>query len=199
MKVVIFCGGLGVRMGEAAVKTPKPMIPVGGKPILLHIMGINASIGERLLASKECVGEDELFLSTYGDGLTDAPLDDMISRLVSSGKTGLFMTVRPRLSYHVVHEDEDGHVRSIEPMAFSDVRINGGFFVLRNRIFDDIWPGEDVMDAAARLARQGDLIGYPYNGFWAPMDTLKDKQDLDDIAANGDVPWLWSRSQLASA
>ncbi len=73
-----------------------------------------------------------------------------------------------------------------------DVRINGGFFVLRRRIFDELRPGEDIMDEAARLAGQGDMIVYPYDGFWAPMDTIKDKQDLDAIVerGNGSIPWL---------
>ena len=100
--------------------------------------------------------------------------------------------MRPRLSYHVVDADEDGNVRSIEPMESADVRINGGFFVLRSSIFDDLRPGEDIMDGAARLARRGDMIVYRYDGFWAPMDTMKDKQDLDAIveSGNGNVPWL---------
>jgi glucose-1-phosphate cytidylyltransferase len=256
MKVVIFCGGLGVRMGEATYRTPKPMITVGGKPILWHIMqwyaswghtefvlclgykadafrnyfssngasangasangaghaegiedwritfldtGVRASIGDRLMAAREHLADDELFLCTYGDGLTDAPLDDMIETLQASGRTGLFMTVRPRLSYHVVESDEKGNVASVEPMSSASVRINGGFFVFRREIFDHLRPNEDVMDEAARLARAGELIAYRYDGFWAPMDTLKDKQDLDEIAATGSLPWLPSRTQLASA
>ena len=258
MKVVIFCGGMGIRMGEATERIPKPMIPVGTRPILWHIMkwyaswghkefilclgyqaevvkeyflsynealgndfvlvgkevellasdmddwhitfldtGVRATIGDRLLATRRYIGTDEIFLCTYGDGLTDAPLDQMIDRLVQSQKTGLFMSVRPRLSYHVVDSDEDGTVRSIETMASADVRINGGFLVLRQRIFDELRPGEDIMDEAARLARQGDMITYRYDGFWAPMDTMKDKQDLDAIVeiGNGDIPWLAHRRE----
>jgi len=260
VKVVIFCGGLGVRMGEAAERIPKPLITVGSRPILWHIMrwdaswghkefilclgyradtvkefvlehnealgndfmlagreaqllgsdmgdwgitfldtGIHASVGDRLLATKSYVGEDEVFLCTYGDGLTDAPLDEMIDRLVESGKTGLFMTVRPRLSYHVVDADDEGNVRSIHPMSSADVLINGGFFVLRSRIFDDLRPGEDFMEGVARLAREGDMFAYRHDGFWAPMDTMKDKQDLDAIAENGNLPWLRFPRKLASA
>lgn len=253
MKVVIFCGGMGVRMGEEAIQTPKPMIRVGSKPILWHIMkwyaswghtefilclghraevikeyflqynealgndfvlagrsvellgsdmddwritfidtGVLASIGDRLLATRRHIGDDEMFLCTYGDGLTDAPLDRMIERFESTDKAGMFLSVRPRLSYHVVDADEDGTVRSIDSMDVGSVRINGGFFVLRRRIFDDLTPGQDIMDEAARLARQGDMLVYTYDGFWAPMDTMKDKQDLDAIVerGNGHIPWL---------
>jgi len=250
VKVVIFCGGLGVRMGEATQRIPKPMIPVGNQPILWHIMkwyaswghsefilclgyraevikeyflhhnealandfvlqggdvelvesdvddwritfldtGDQASIGDRLLAARPYIGDDEVFLATYGDGLTDAPLDEMVDQLVSNGKTGLFMSVRPRLSYHVVDADEDGTVRSIEEIGTADVRINGGFFVFRRRIFDDLRPGEDIMEGAARLARDGALHAYRYDGFWAPMDTIKDKQDLGALVDAGRPPW----------
>lgn len=250
MKVVIFCGGMGVRMGEATRRIPKPMIPIGSQPIIWHIMkwyaswghtdfilclgyrsevvkeyflryhealsndfvledgdvkllasdmddwritfldtGIRATIGDRLLAARPYIGDDEIFLATYGDGLTDAPLDEMIDQLHASGKTGLFMSVRPRLSYHVVDADEDGTLRSIEEMAAADVRINGGFFVFRRRVLDDLRPGEDIMDAAARLAREGALQVYRHDGFWAPMDTIKDKQDLDTLVDSGKTPW----------
>jgi glucose-1-phosphate cytidylyltransferase len=252
VKVVIFCGGLGVRMGPATEKTPKPLIPVGGRPILTHIMdwyatwghtefvlclghrakefkglfhaangslgrgqvragqegprapnidewsirfldtGARASVGERLLAARPYVDDDDVFLCTYGDGLTDAPLDEMIGQLVESGKTGLFMAVRPRLSYHVVDVAEDGKLRGLTPMSSADVRINGGFFVFRRSVFDALAPGDDLVDALTRLAEQEDLIAYRYDGFWAPMDTLKDKQDLDEMAASGNTPWVRS-------
>jgi glucose-1-phosphate cytidylyltransferase len=251
MKVVIFCGGLGIRMGEEGERIPKPLIMVGTRPILWHIMrwyaswghtdfilclgyraesikeyfldynealgndfvlagrevtllgsdtdewtitfldtGVHAPVGDRLLAAQPHIGDDEFVLCTYGDGLTDAPLNDMIDRLVQSGKTGLFMSVRPRLSYHVVDADDEGNVRAIELMSSADVRINGGFFVFRRSIFDELEPGEEIMEAAVRLALRGEMIVYRYDGFWAPMDTMKDKQDLDAIVANGRAPWV---------
>jgi glucose-1-phosphate cytidylyltransferase len=250
MKVVIFCGGMGVRMGEATQRIPKPMIPVGSQPILWHIMrwyaswghtefilclgyraeivkeyfltyneaigndfvltgdgvqllgrdmeewritfldtGVHAAIGDRLRAAQKHLDGDDYFLATYGDGLTDAPLDEMIDSLVTSGKKGLFMSVRPRLSYHVVDAGDDGVVRAIQPMERADVRINGGFFVLSSEIFDELHPSEDIMDGAARMAKEGSLIVYRYDGFWAPMDTIKDKQDLDAIVLSGEIPW----------
>src|SRR5262245_16424710 len=177
MKVVIFCGGMGVRMGEATQRIPKPMIRVGTQPILWHIMkwyaswghtdfviclgyrgevikefflnyrealandfvlshggrdvellgsdmsdwrvtmvdtGVQSSIGERLrLVSHHLEGED-YFLATYGDGLTDAPLDNMIATAKRDQKTGLFISVRPRLEYHLVRYGADRVVTSIE-------------------------------------------------------------------------------------
>jgi len=151
--------------------------------------GNRASIGDRLFAARPHIGEDDVFLATYGDGLTDAPLDDMVAQLTANGKTGLFMSVKPRLSYHVVNADDDGTVRSIEDLSSAGVRINGGFFVFRKRIFDELRLGEDIMEGAARLAREGVLHAYRYDGFWAPMDTMKDKQDLDTLVDNGHPPW----------
>ncbi len=98
--------------------------------------GVQASIADRLMAARRHIADDEMFLCTYGDGLTDAPLDKMIERFASTDKTGMFMSVRPRLSYHVVDAAEDGSVLSIDPMDVANVRINGGFFVFRRRIFD---------------------------------------------------------------
>jgi glucose-1-phosphate cytidylyltransferase len=253
VKVVLFCGGLGVRMGEATQRIPKPMITVGTQPILWHIMkwyaswghsdfvlclgyrgeivkeyflnynealandfvlsnggkevellgadmsdwritfldtGAQSTIGERLKAVESYV-DDPVFLATYGDGLTDAPLDEMIAMLEQSGKTGLFLSVRPRLEYHVVCSDDDGVVESIESLAGSDVRINGGYFVFRREIFDAIEPGEELVEQPfGRLIERRELLAYGYDGFWEPMDTIKDKQKLDALLEIGRAPWL---------
>jgi glucose-1-phosphate cytidylyltransferase len=253
VKVVIFCGGLGVRMGEETQRIPKPMITVGGRPILWHIMkwyaswgyddfvlclgykgevikdyflnynealsndfvlsnggrdvelsgrdisnwrvafvdtGAQSTIAERLLAVSSYLDDDEYFLATYGDGLTDAPLPDMIDRLKSSGKTALFISVRPVFNAHVVHANEDGVVHMVEDMQRADVWINGGFMVLRRDVLDEIKPGEElVVEPFRRLIERGELIAYRYEGFWEPMDTIKDKQRLDALAETGNPPW----------
>ena len=253
MKVVIFCGGLGVRMGEATQRIPKPMIRVGGRPILWHIMkwyaswgfddfilclgykaeiikqyfldynealsndfvlsnggrdvrllgtdisnwrvtfvdtGARSTIGERLLAIAPHLDDDEYFLATYGDGLTDAPLPDMIDQLRTAGKTALFLSVRPMLSLHVVDADVQGVVTSIEDMQQASVWINGGFFVFRRNLLDYVNPGEDlVVEPFRRLIAAGELLAYRYEGFWEPMDTIKDKQRLDELAESGRAPW----------
>jgi glucose-1-phosphate cytidylyltransferase len=254
MKVVLFCGGLGVRMGEATQRIPKPMIPIGSQPILWHIMrwyaswghddfilclgyrgesikeyflnyhealsndfvlsnggkdvellgrdisswkitfvdtGARSTIAERLLAVAPHIGDDEYFLATYGDGLTDAPLGEMIERLRSSGKTGLFLSVRPVFNAHVVNVDSDGVLRSIEDLQNANVWINGGFFVFRRDVLDEINPGEElVVEPFNRLIGRGELIAYRHEGFWEPMDTIKDKQRLDEYAETGRPPWL---------
>jgi glucose-1-phosphate cytidylyltransferase len=252
VKVVVFCGGLGVRMGEATQTVPKPMIRVGSRPILWHIMkwyaswghtdfilclgyhaetikdyflnynealandfvltagqvkllgsdtddwrvtfvdtGINTTLGERLKAVEAHLEGESCFLVTYGDGLTDAPLDDMIRTLQDSDKTGLFMAVRPPVEYHLVHADADGVVQAVNPFRDADVWINGGYFVFKPEIFDVIEPGDELVDAPfARLIEQRALLAYRYEGFWEAMDTIKDKQKLDAIAETGQIPWL---------
>jgi glucose-1-phosphate cytidylyltransferase len=253
MKVVIFCGGFGVRMGEETHRIPKPMIPVGNRPILWHIMkwyaswgyddfvlclgykaesikeyflnynealsndfvlsnggrdvellatdisrwritfvdtGTRATIAERLLEIAPHLDGEEYFMATYGDGLTDAPLPNMFDLLRSSGKTGLFLSVPPVYNAHVVNSDSDGVVRSVEDMQKADVRINGGFFVFRHNVLDYINPGEELVEEPfARLIDEGELIAYRYDGFWEPMDTMKDKQRLDALVENGEAPW----------
>jgi glucose-1-phosphate cytidylyltransferase len=254
VKVVLFCGGLGVRMGEMTQSVPKPMITVGNRPILWHIMkyyaswghkdfilclgyrgesikeyflaynealsndfvlrgggkhvellgsdisdwhitfagtGAQATTGERLKAVEPYLGDDEYFLCTYGDGLTDAPLDDMIDRLVvSSRKAALFLSVRPMFSAHVVATDGHGHVQSLEEIQRAEVWINGGFMVLRRDVLDYIWPGEELVEEPfKRLIEKGELLAYRYEGFWEPMDTIKDKQRLDALADSGRAPW----------
>ena len=258
MKVVIFCGGMGVRMGEATQTIPKPMITVGSRPILWHIMkwyaswghtefilclgyradrvkeyflsynkalandfvlsnggteieligpevgsgdvsdwritfvdtGIHSVVGERLRRVEPYVDDDAMFLATYGDGLTDAPLEHMITTLQTSGKTGLFLSVRPRVEYHLVNANADGVVQSVEHLPQADIWINGGFFVFRREIFDFLQPGEDLVNEPfARLIAERQLLAYPYEGFWEPMDTMKDKQKLDALAETGSPPW----------
>jgi glucose-1-phosphate cytidylyltransferase len=152
--------------------------------------GMQSTIGERLRRISPHIGDDEIFLATYGDGVTDAPLDDMIDTLRRSGKTALFISVRPRLDYHLVDAGADGVVTAVRSLSDSDVWINGGYFVFRREILDEIGPGEElVVEPFARLVERGELLAYRYDGFWEPMDTIKDKQKLDAIAESGDVPW----------
>jgi glucose-1-phosphate cytidylyltransferase len=253
MKVVIFAGGFGVRMGEQTQRIPKPMIQVGSRPILWHIMkyyaswghkefilclgykaesikeyflsynealandfvlsnggrdlqllgsdisdwkitfvdtGAQSTIGDRLRLVAPHLGDDEHFLATYGDGVTDAPLPQMIDRLQQSGKTGLFLSARPMFTAHVVSTNGDGVVVSVDDIQKADVWINAGFFVFRREVIDYIEPGEElVVEGFARLIEKGELLAYRYEGFWGPMDTIKDKQRLDALAESGEAPW----------
>jgi glucose-1-phosphate cytidylyltransferase len=249
MKVVIFCGGLGLRMGETSTRIPKPMITVGDRPILWHIMkyyasfghsdftlclgykgevieryfdkylrsaenggdgppwsiafadtGEEAVIGQRLKAVEPYIGGDEIFLATYGDGLTDAPLPKLIDRLVESGKVGVFLAAHPTAVFHIVTFDEAHVVRSLVDITKAGVWQNAGFFVFRREIFDYINEGEDLVDEPLhRLIAEEKLVAYPYEGFWEPMDTLKDKQKLDALAASPRPPWqVWENGDTES-
>jgi glucose-1-phosphate cytidylyltransferase len=152
--------------------------------------GARSTIGERLLTIAPHLDDDDYFLATYGDGLTDAPLPDMIDHLRTAGKTALFLSVRPMLSLHVVDSDVRGVVTSIEDMQQASVWINGGFFVFRRNLLDYVNPGEDlVVEPFRRLIAAGELLAYRYEGFWEPMDTIKDKQRLDELAESGRAPW----------
>jgi glucose-1-phosphate cytidylyltransferase len=253
MKVVLFCGGLGLRMGESSARVPKPMIRIGEHPILWHIMkyyasfghrdyvlclgykaevikeyfldynealsndfvlseggqrvellqrdihdwsitfvstGLASAIGQRLKLVEPYLEDTEMFLATYGDCLTDAPLDDMIETLASQDKVGLFLCSHPTYNFHVVHFGEDQKVLSLEDVTRAGLWINAGYFVFRREIFDYIQPGDDLVDGAfRRLIADDKLVAYPYDGFWAPMDTLKDRQMLEALYESGEAPW----------
>lgn len=256
MKVVLFCGGLGLRMREAGEHLPKPMVPVGTRPILWHVMkyfahfghtdfilclghkaeviksyflnydetlsndfvlngggrdvellssdthdwtitfvdtGLRAKVGERLKAVQPYLEGEEMFLANYGDVLTDAPLPTMIDGLAESGKVASMLCTSPNYTFHVVSLDESETVRGIEDVTKAGLWINGGYFVLRQRVFDYIEPGEDlVVEPFQRLIADEELLAYRHTGFWAPMDTLKDKTVLEDLLESGEAPWrVW--------
>jgi len=260
MKVVLFCGGLGLRIRDSE-STPKPMVQIGYRPILWHVMkyyahyghkdfilclghraeavknyflnynectsndfvlsgggkklelansdlddwritfadtGINCNIGQRLKAVERYLeGEDE-FLANYSDGLTDLPLPQQLEHFHQQGKIASFLCVRPNLSYHLVSLQEgDGHlVSGIHAISKGAVRINGGFFIFKKKIFNYIREGEELVNGPFhRLMEEKQLIGYPYDGFWASMDTFKDKQQLENLWGNGTAPWeVWKDS-----
>src|SRR5262249_11478607 len=256
MKVVLFCGGLGLRMRDYADHIPKPMVPIGYRPILWHVMkyfahfghtefilclgyrgdiikqfflnydeclsndvvlskvgksievantdihdwtitfadtGLNANIGQRLLAVEKYVGNEELFLANYSDGLTDLDLATYLDFARERNKVATFLSVRPNLSYHVVRANDDGLVTEIKEMAQSGIRINAGFFVLKRDIFRYMRSGEElVIEPFRRLIQEKQLVAHEYNGFFAAMDTFKDKQHLEDLYESGQPPWkVW--------
>jgi len=259
MKVVIFCGGLGMRLREFSEAIPKPMVPVGYRPILWHVMryyahfghkefilclgykadtikryfldydetisndfvlaeggkkiellasdiqdwkitfvdtGLNSNIGQRLRLAQPFLGDDEVFLANYSDGLTDLALPDMIDFHRARGATACFLGVAPTSSFHLVQTEADGRVTSIRHIRDVGMRVNGGFFVLRRDVFDHMREGEElVQEPFQRLAAEGKLVAYPYDGFWACMDTFKEKQLLEDMYGRGQPPWEVWRSQ----
>ena len=264
MKVVLFCGGLGTRLREYSETVPKPLVPVGYQPILVHLMryytyyghnefilclghradlireffltydnakfadvsirshgghidfhdelddvqwtvslvdtGISSNIGERLRAVAPMVEGEEMFLANYSDGLTDLHLPDQVEAFRKSGTTATFLSVRPNLSYHFVSTDAEGRVQSFRDIAQSGLRVNGGFFVMRQEVFDYIRPGEELVEQPfTRLVEKQQLLAYQYDGFWVPMDTAKDKQKLDELHASGKPPWyVWKNGNFGA-
>ena len=111
--------------------------------------------------------------------------------------TASFLAVRPNYSFHVVSMDDEGVVDGIHDVTRSDVWINGGYFVLRSELLDDIRPGEELVEEPFhRLLGTDRLLAQRHEGFWAPMDTLKDKQWLEGLHESGHAPWqLWTAGQ----
>jgi glucose-1-phosphate cytidylyltransferase len=153
--------------------------------------GVNANLGERLLAVKEYLGDDEGFMANYADGLTDVDLGAYVHEFERGDAVAKFLAVSPPTSYHMVDVDADSRVRAIEPMSESSIRINGGFFIFRQSVFDYINEGEElVVEPFNRLLKLGKLEAAECDTFWAPMDTFKDKQRLDDLFTSGETPWM---------
>ncbi|GAB3048426.1 glucose-1-phosphate cytidylyltransferase [Intrasporangium mesophilum] len=259
MKVVLFCGGLGMRMRSGPESLPKPMMPIGSRPVLWHVMryyahfghtefilclgygakavkdyfldyretesndfvlskggasvellgsdisdwritfvdtGFDTEIGERLRRVRPYLEDDEVFLANYGDVLTDAPMDSVIDDFLASDAVGTLLAVPPPQSFHVVTVGEESRLTGFVPVGEMDLRINGGFFVLRQEIFDFLNEGEDlVANACARAAEAGRFRAVRYDGFWAPMDTLKERAYLEDLLREGHAPWaIWRNS-----
>jgi glucose-1-phosphate cytidylyltransferase len=261
VKVVIFCGGLGMRLREYSENIPKPMVPVGYRPILWHVMryyahfghkdfilclgyrgdsikkyfleydetqsndfvlsqggkqidllasdihdwkitfvdtGLNSNIGMRLKKVQEHLAGEEMFLANYSDGVSDLPLPGAIETFRQSDAVASFVGVIPTQSFHLVTVEDGGKVKNIRHVKDVGMRINGGYFVMRQEIFDWMKPGEElVQEPFQRLAAAGKLLAFPYDGFWACMDTFKDRQLLEDLYTQGRVPWeVWKSDPL---
>lgn len=261
MKVVIFCGGLGLRMRSQVESAPKPMMSVGDRPVLWHIMryyahfghtdfvlclgygaasvkeyflhydetasndfvlskggqriellqsdisdwrisfietGIEASIGERLRRVRHLLDGDEVFLANYGDVLTDAPMDTIVTDFLASDAIASLLAVPPQASFHVVRVGENSRVERISTADTLSMWVNGGYFVLRQGVFDVLAQDEDLVEHAfTRLAGAGRLSAVRYTGFWAPMDTLKERNALEALDRSGRAPWkVWARQHV---
>jgi glucose-1-phosphate cytidylyltransferase len=260
LKVVLFCGGRGLRMQEASRRIPKPMIRVGDRPVLWHVMkyyahfghtefilclghkaevikdyfltynealsndfvltdggqkvtllgeditewkisfvhtGYAASVGERLARVRDHIGDDPYFLANYGDVLTDAYLPQVIDDVMARGVVACFLSVAPSYSFHSVRTDTEGIVEAVDDVREAGIRINGGHFVLRREIFDHMHPGDElVTDTFSRLIPQRQVMAWRHDGFWAPMDTLKEQQELEAMVEAGGGPWrLWEHER----
>jgi glucose-1-phosphate cytidylyltransferase len=260
MKVVIFCGGLGMRLREYADNVPKPMVPIGYRPVLWHVMkyyahyghkdfilclghradvikqyflhydecvsndfslsnggkdlqlfnsdihdwnitfaetGTHSNIGQRLKAVERYLAGEQVFLANYADGLTDMPLPRLIEYSRHHDRIATFVSAKPNLTYHVISADPHGFVSEVKSIRDTDLRINSGYFVFKREIFQYIRNGEElVLEPFQRLMAQKQLVAYCHDGFYASMDTFKDKQQLDDMYARSEAPWeVWRNAQ----
>lgn len=152
--------------------------------------GIWRNIGERLWAVRDQVAGEEMFLANYSDGLTDVDLNDMVKKFRESGKVACFLAVHPPLTFHMADISDNGTVRELRSSEDSDLWINGGYFLMRPEIFDYMRDGEElVLNPFRRLIEADQLMAYKYTGFWRAMDTLRDRQVLEDMVEHGNMPW----------
>jgi glucose-1-phosphate cytidylyltransferase len=256
VKAVILAGGIGTRISEESHLRPKPMIEIGGRPILWHIMKIyshfgitefviclgyrgymikeyfsnyflhNADVtidavsnkveyhnnktepwrvtlvdtgedtmtGGRLKRVAHYLKPSEPFCFTYGDGLADVDIGRLIAFHNSHGKRATLTAVVPPGRYGAISLEDDYVTRFIEKPAGDNSYINGGFFVLDPTIINLIDDDETAWELAPleRLAANGDLMAYRHTGFWQPMDTLRDKLQLEQLWLSGKAPWkVW--------
>jgi glucose-1-phosphate cytidylyltransferase len=254
MKAVILAGGLGSRLAEETENKPKPMVEIGGKPILWHIMknysshgindfiiccgykgyvikeyfknyyihmsdvtismsdnnvkvhnnkaeswnvtlvdtGENTMTGGRLKRVFHYIKDDDAFCMTYGDGLGDINISDLISFHKKHGKKATLTATRPSVRYGALKLDPNNLVNYFEEKPVGeDSWINGGFFVLHPSVIDLIkedktmWEKEPLTD----LAREKQLFAFKHDGFWMPMDTLREKIILNKLWDSGKAPW----------
>ena len=253
MKAVILAGGLGTRISEETHLKPKPMIEIGGKPILWHIMkiyssygindfivccgykgyvikeyfanyflhmsdvtfdmsrnkmdvhqkyaeswrvtlvetGDNTLTGGRLKRVKEYLKDEEAFCFTYGDGLSDINISELIEFHNSHKKLATVTAVQPPGRYGSLAIDNLRVTGFLEKPKGDGAWINGGFFVLSPKVIDYIDSDEDSWEAAPliNLAQENQLMAFSHTGFWQPMDTLRDKNHLEDLWQSGNAPW----------
>ncbi|MDX2157745.1 MAG: sugar phosphate nucleotidyltransferase [Hyphomicrobiaceae bacterium] len=161
--------------------------------------GISRNIGGRLMAVRHHVENEQMFFANYSDGLSDVDINKMVETFVRSGKIACFLAVRPTTSMHLISIGDKGQPTSFRSAKDADLWINGGFFIMRPEIFDYMRPGEElVSEPFTRLIAEDKLLAYKHEGFWCPMDTLRDRNYLEELVDRGDMPWL-AHAETASS
>ena len=234
MKVVILAGGLGTRISEESHAQPKPMIKIGGMPILLHIMkiysyykinefiiclgykgdvikkffsnydstpwsvqlidtGLNTMTGGRLKRIQEHI--DDTFCVTYGDGLSDININNLISFHKEKKSLATLTAIHPPERFGVLSLSGDYVSEFHEKHRGESSWINGGFFVFEPEVFDYLQDGDMTIlerDPLETLSKEQKLTAFKHNGFWFPMDTLRDKRYLENLWNTKKAPWkIW--------
>lgn len=256
MKAVILAGGFGTRISEETLNKPKPMIDIGGKPIIWHIMniysyhgindfilccgykgyqikeyfanyhmhmsdmtvdlhsgdityynskaepwkitlidtGLNTMTGGRLKRVKEYIG-NETFMLTYGDGVADVDIEKLLEFHRLQGKIATVTAVQPDGRFGALNINYNGEVSTFIEKPMGDGGwINGGFFVLEPNVFDYLYDDNTVFEKEPlqNLAEESQLSAYKHKGFWKPMDTLRDKIELEKLWESNEAPWkIW--------
>lgn len=232
MKVILLAGGYGTRISEETDVKPKPMVLIGDKPILWHVMsiyaqqgfndfviaggykfevidqwvkssdfggwavkaldtGLNTQTGGRIRQCMEFIGYETVFV-TYGDGVGNVPINDVLDLHNSRGLLATVTAVHPPARFGVV-EIEDGLVTHFGEKDHTNVGwINGGFFVLEPGVIDYIHDDSEPFEkySLPRLVNDGQLGSYEHEGFWQPMDTLREKNLLTEYVTEGNPPWM---------
>jgi glucose-1-phosphate cytidylyltransferase len=234
MKVVILAGGYGTRLSEETQKIPKPMVEIGGQPILWHVLniyaahgfkdfiiacgykgemikdhfaknlhsdwriecvdtGLEAMTGGRLLRLRDVIGQ-RAFMVTYGDGVGSMNIAQLVEFHRAHGKLSTVTAVHPPARFGGLDMDGDQVVNFAEKPPAQAGWINGGFFVFEPGVIDYISGDDTSLEAGSlsKLANDGELMSYRHDGFWKPMDTLREKNELESLWQSGNAPWkIW--------